>query len=180
MTSYVALLRGINVGGHHKVAMADLRALFEAEGLAKASTYIQSGNVVFTSDEPESALVSGLAKAMEERFGFPIPVVLRDADELGVVAEAHPFANDELDERFLHVIFLGATPGAEATAAFDVAPYAPDRLVVRGRDVYVAYPNGSGRSKLTVDVIGRALSVTATGRNWRTVRELRDLAGDAG
>ena len=178
MPIYVALLRGINVGGRHKVPMAGLRAAFEAHGASDVSTYIQSGNVVFASDESEAALAPALGEALLDRFGFPIPVVLRTAAQLAATAEAHPLAHLEVDEKLLHVVFLGTAPAAAAVGAFDGARYAPDQLVVEGRHVYVAYPNGSARSKLTVDVIERALGSTATGRNWRTVRKLNDIASD--
>ena len=176
MPIYVALLRGINVGGHHKVPMADLRAAFEAHGVVDVATYIQSGNVVFSSDEPEAALVSGLGEALGQRFGFEIPVVIREASELAAAAEAHPLAHLQVEEKLLHVVFLGAAPSAAAVAAFDLAPHAPDQLLVEGRDLYVVYPEGSARSNLTVDVIERAFGSTATGRNWRTVRKLNELA----
>ncbi len=180
MPVYVALLRGINVGGHHLVPMADLRATFVAYGAREVSTYIQSGNVLFASDQPEAALVPALGGALRERFDFDIPVVIREASELAATAEAHAFAQLEVDEKLLHVVFLGAAPGEQAMSAFDAAAYEPDRLVVTGRDVHVAYPNGSGRSKLTIAVIERAFGGTATGRNWRTVRKLNELAIAAG
>ena len=175
MTTYVALLRGINVGGHHKVPMADLRATVEDYGASEVSTYIQSGNVVFRSDTPEAELVPSLSKLLSDRFGFPIPIVIRDASELATAANAHPLAHLEIEEKLLHVVFLAESPTAEAAASFDLTPYAPDELVVVGREAFVAYPAGSGRSKLTRDVIQRGLGTTGTARNWRTVQKLFEL-----
>jgi len=172
MTVYAALLRGINVGGHHKVPMADLRAVFEAHGASEVSTYIQSGNIVFASDASEAELSSELSGAIEERFGFPVPLVLRDASELASAGQEHPLAHLGVEEKLTHVVFLTAAPSKAAATAADFTSYAPDELVVRGRDVYVAYPNGSGRSKLTLDVIERQLGGPATGRNWLTVQKL--------
>lgn len=180
MTSYVALLRGINVGGHHKVPMADLRDAMTAFGATEVSTYIQSGNVVFNSDAAEDDLRPALSDALSERFGFPLPVVIRSAEDLATAAHAHPFADLGVEEKLLHVVFLAEPPDAGTVAAFDVSAYAPDRLEVRGRDVYVAYPAGSGRSKLTLDVIQRGLGATGTGRNWRTVQKLLELTSALG
>jgi uncharacterized protein (DUF1697 family) len=177
VTTYVALLRGINVGGRHRVPMAELRALFETQGLERVSTYIQSGNVLFASAEREAALLPALSAALEGRFGFVIPLVLREAAELERTAAAgHPLADAQLDERMLHVAFLGAAPAPEAVAAFDAAAFLPDELAVAGREVHIAYAQGSARSKLNVDAIERAFGGPATARNWRTVSKLAELA----
>ncbi|MDA0353192.1 MAG: DUF1697 domain-containing protein [Chloroflexi bacterium] len=175
MTVYAALLRGINVGGHHKVPMADLRATCEGFGLRNVSTYIQSGNIVCTSDLPEDELAGALSDSLEARFGFAIPLVLRNAEELARAATTHPLAHLDVEEKLLHVVFLASTPAQDAASGFDGARYAPDELVVQGRDVYVGYPNGSGRSKLTLDVIERAFGAPATARNWRTVQQLVEM-----
>lgn len=180
MSAYVALLRGINVGGHHKVPMADLRALCETLGLTDVSTYIQSGNIVFASEATEADLTRELSEAITDRFGFEIPVVVRGAAELTTAAEAAPLAHLDVEEKLLHVAFLTASPSSEAVRAFDLTRYAPDMVVVRGRDAYVAYPNGSGRSKLTLDVIERALGGPATARNWRTVQKLNEMVAALG
>jgi uncharacterized protein (DUF1697 family) len=175
MTAYVALLRGINVGGHHKVPMAELRAAFEALGLESVSTYIQSGNVAFCSDAAEDELTTVLVEVIRERFGFEVPVILREASELAEVAAAHSFADRTDDVKLLHVVFLAEEPTDEAIRGFDLKRFGPDDLVVRGRDAFVAYPDGSARSKFTIDVIERALGTSGTGRNWRTVQKLVEL-----
>ena len=175
-TTWVALLRGINVGGRKRVPMSELRALFERLGHRQVSTYVQSGNVVFRSDGVEPALVAGIESALRETFGFDVAVVVRSRDELALVARAHPFAGQETDAARLHVFFLGAAPSAEAVVGFEKNRFAPDALVVVGREVYVHYPSGQGRSKLTIDQVERALGAVATGRNWRTVGKLVELA----
>ena len=179
LIGYVALLRGINVGGRHRVAMADLRALFEGEGLEGVATYIQSGNVLFSSERDENDLAVVLAAALRDRFGFEIPVVIRDGEAFRAAARRHPLEAAQQDERLLYVMFLGATPAAEAIRAFDAAPFLPDECSLQGRELYVAYRHGSARSRLTVDAIERALGSTATGRNWRTVAKLADLVANA-
>jgi uncharacterized protein (DUF1697 family) len=179
-TTWVALLRGINVGGRNRVPMSDLRALVERLGHRQVSTYVQSGNVVFCSEAEEPALVAGIESALRETFGFDVAVVLRNRDELARIAQAHPFAGQEPEAAKLHVFFLGATPSAGAVGGFETDRFAPDTLVVVGREVYVHYPKGQGRSKLTIDRVERALGTLATGRNWRTVGKLVELAARSG
>ncbi len=175
-TTCVALLRGINVGGHRRVPMAELRTVFEALGYQQVSTYVQSGNVVFTSDGDEHALASDLEQALLDHFGFAVTVVVRTERELAAVAARHPFGARQDDPAKLHVLFLADTPAPDAVGGFDPAPFAPDEFVVDGRELYVHYPNGAGRTKLTIDAVERALGTAATGRNWRTVAKLLELA----
>ena len=175
--THVALLRGINVGGHHKVPMAELRALFEQLGHTAVATYVQSGNVLFTSaaaDEP--TIVRAIATALHDRFGFDIPVVVRTTDELATAAARHPYASAQPDDAKLHLFFLAAAPAPEAIGKLDPARFAPDEFTLEGRHLYAHYPNGAGRSKLTNAPIERALGTTATARNWRTVTKLLALA----
>jgi uncharacterized protein (DUF1697 family) len=177
MPACVALLRGINVGGRHKVPMAELRSAVEGLGHASVATYINSGNVLFETDRAEADVVSELTAVLADRFGFAIPVVVRSAAELAALPSVHPLAA-HAEVKLQLVAFLDAAPAAEAIAAFDYERFLPDRLQVLGREAYLAYPDGSGRSKLTLDVIERALDVTATGRNWLTVNKLRELCAE--
>jgi len=176
------LLRGINVGGKNVLAMADLRAAMAELGFDNVVTYIQSGNVVFdaegTSPRDEPALADRIAAAIAERDGLSVRVVLRTVAELARAAAGHPDVDSGIDSKLLHVVFLDAAPSAAAVAALDPRPYEPDGWAVVGRDVYVRYPDGSGRSKLTLDVFERALGVTATARNLNTVRKLVELAAE--
>lgn len=126
------------------------------------------------------ALVGGIESALRETFGFNVAVVVRNHDELVQVARAHPFAADEPDPAKLQVLFLGAAPSAEAVVGFETDRFAPDALVVVGREVYVHYPKGQGHSKLTIDQVELALGTRATGRNWRTVGKLVELAAQSG
>ncbi len=180
MTRWIALLRGINVGGRNVLAMADLRAAMRELGFDNVATYIQSGNVVFdvagAAAQDESALADRIAAAIAERDGLSVRVVLRTVAELTQAAAGHPDADSGIDSKLLHVAFLDAAPSAAAMAALDPRPYEPDGWTVVGRDVYVRYPNGSARSRLTLDVFERAFGVTATARNVNTVRKLVELA----
>jgi uncharacterized protein (DUF1697 family) len=171
----VALLRGVNVGGHHPVPMADLRDLLARLGLGAPRTLLASGNALFDSDLPPSALEPLLERALAERFGFPIPTMVRDGAAIRAAAAAHPFGGLGLDPKLLHVLFLRAAPAADP--GIPPETFAPDRIVVRGDLAYVAYPEGSARSRLTLDAASRALGVEATGRNWNTVAKLAALCG---
>ena len=176
--THIALLRGINVGGHNRVPMAELRSLFEGLGHEHVATYVQSGNVVFDSAAGQSAIVSAIEQAIAAQFGFAVPVVVRSRSELAAVATRHPLAGDEPDEAKLHVFFLADAPPA-AIPGLDPSRYAPDEFVLDGRELYVHYPNGQGRSKLTVARVERAFETTATARNWRTIARLLELADGA-
>lgn len=175
MTTWAALLRGINLGGHNKVAMAELRELAVELGLAAPETYLRSGNLVIDSDLPESQLAQTLSDGIEDRFGLQVPVICRSSEELGQIASAHPFTGLRLDDKLLHVAFLDREPEERLKDRIDPADYLPDRLEADGREIYLAYPSGSGRSKLNQGLLENRLGVTVTARNWRTVTELSEM-----
>ncbi len=175
--TYVALLRGINVGGKNKLPMRDLAALFAELGCSDVSTYIQSGNVVFkAAPGAADALPALAARHIRERWGLDVPVVLRSAEALGAVADHNPFLAAGANAEALHVLFLADEPPARAVAALDADRSPPDAFTVRGREIYLCCPHGIGRSKLTNDYFDRQLHTTSTGRNWRTVLKLVELA----
>lgn len=177
MTRYVALFRGINVGGHKKVAMGDLREVLGALGYEEVETYLQSGNALFTTAATESDAVGGeIAQALRSRLGMEVKVLVRTASELAEVVEGNPFPEGTAEPKKLHVAFLWGAPDDERVAALDAAPYEPDELRLGDRAVYLWYPNGYGRTKLTNDVLERKLGVTATTRNWNTVVNLLERA----
>ena len=181
MTRYVALLRGINVGGHTKVRMDDLRSLFAALGHADATTYIQSGNVIFSSPIDESSrLTREIEKRIADDLGVTVTVLLRTRDDLDQVVASSPFAGRDLDPAKLHVTFLAAAPDRERVARFDVPAGEPDEYSIVGREVYLYCPNGYGRTRLNNAYIERRLGVAATTRNWRVVSKLRDLMAGPG
>ena len=176
MGTYVALLRGINVGGNNMLPMRELVATFEGAGCARVRHYIQSGNVVFDAPAPLAARVPGLVRtAIEKRAGLRVPVVLRTSAELAKVASGNPFLAQKPDAKALHVLFLADVPGKEECAALDPERSPPDRFLVRGREVYLLCPHGVGKSKLTNAYFDGALGTTSTARNWRTVLTLVDM-----
>ena len=174
MTTYVALLRAVNVGGR-KVPMKDLQALFEAQGHQDVVTYIQSGNVVFDGKGKAAGLAEELAAAIEDTFGLRTPVVLRTRAELAKIVERNPYLARGVDPTKLHVMFLGGKPTAKAIGALDPARSRPDEFTVLGKEIFILAPNGVGRSKLTIDWFEKRLGTVATNRNWNTVNKLLDL-----
>jgi uncharacterized protein (DUF1697 family) len=176
--SYAALLRGINVGGHRKVPMADLRAVLATLGHGDVRTYLQSGNAVFTSTVgDDAALAARLERAIEERFGFAVDVLVRDHAYLKSVADACPFPAASLEGRQLHLTFFAEPVDASSMASVDAAAYLPEEFRLGDRVLYLYAPDGIGRSKLA-EALTKATSaadVIATSRNWNTVAKLVEL-----
>lgn len=174
MSNFVALLRGINVGGKHILPMAELRAVCEGLGWTEVVTYIQSGNVVFDAGGSEASLAETLAATLEARYGFRVPVIVRSGSSLQATLSANPFGAEGADQGF--VALLSSAPSAERVDKLDPNRSPPDRFAVVGRDVFLSLPNGAARTKLTVDWLERQLSGVATIRNLRTLAALAELA----
>jgi uncharacterized protein (DUF1697 family) len=174
--TWVALLRGVNIGGV-RIRMPELQAMCAEIGLDAPRTYVQSGNVVFASDRDRPTLAADLEGGVADRFGYSIRVILRTPAELDAVLGGNPYLADEENPARLHVAFLDAEPDAGAAAALDPDRSPPDRFQVVGGEIYLHTPEGYGHSKLSVDWFERRLGVAATMRNWNTVRNLRELAG---
>ena len=176
MTAYVAFLRAVNVGGNNKVPMAKLREALTDAGLEEVTTVLQSGNVVFSSSKSSAAVAKVVAGTIDDAFGLKIGVVIRSAAELSAVADNNPFLEgDDRDPKTLHVAVLSERPTAAAVAKLDPDRSPPDAFAINRREVYLSYPSGSGRSKLTLDYLEKTLGVTGTARNWRTVQRLQTL-----
>lgn len=167
MTAYIALLRAMNVGGTGKLPMAELKALCDAAGFAKARTYIASGNALFESDLPEAAVQAKLAAALEAYAGKPVGVLVRTAAEMAAVAAANPFA-DRPGNRVI-AIFLDDPPPADA---LEHARHVNGEAMALGeREIYVRYDEGMADSKLVIPA-----AKAGTGRNLNTVAKLAELA----
>ena len=174
--TYVALLRGINVGGKNKLPMKDLAEIFVEAGCDGVRTYIQSGNVIFrASSSVASELSVRVTARIAERFGIRAPVQTRTAEQLRDVVFNNPFLLAGEAEETLHVMFLADLPSQRRVDDLDPDRSPPDRFIVQGREVFLQLPNGVANSKLTNDYFDSKLATTSTGRNWRTVTKLLEL-----
>jgi uncharacterized protein (DUF1697 family) len=179
MTTQIALLRAVNVGGQTRVAMADLRRLLEELGMGNPRTLLQSGNAVFDSAQiVDAKLEELLEKELDQRFGLQTEVLVRGGEEWSEVLAHNTYPREaEADPSHLLVFFLKGNPGKDSVRALDAQP-GPERVSAWGRHLYVTYPEGIGRSRLTNAVIERHVGIRGTGRNWNTVRKLESLAGE--
>ena len=173
--TFVALLRGVNVGGKNLIPMAELRALLSSLGFEEVETYIQSGNVVFRSPAGDADDLSArIEREIASVFGIAPAVLLRTPTELEAIAGRNPYLG-EANLSKLHVAFLDQSPAASVAAELDPGRSPPDEFTLSGREIYLHFPNGAGRSKLTIDYFERTLGVRATARNWNTLLKLLAL-----
>jgi uncharacterized protein (DUF1697 family) len=177
MTAAIALFRGINVGGNKIVPMKDLKALHESLGCQSVSTYIQSGNVVFIYDSVDASDLSiKIEQAFAERFGFRSDVIVRTLAQWDEMIANNPFQHQpEKEPKWSIITILRDRPTAEAIQDFQQSYQGPEEIYVLGSEMHVFYPEGMGRSKLTMPLIEKRLKTTGTARNWNTVMRLRDL-----
>jgi uncharacterized protein (DUF1697 family) len=178
MPAIVSLLRGVNVGGHHPIKMEALRALYASLNLEGAQTYVQSGNVVFRSGERDLVrLAARISGAIEQTFGFRPEVILRTGAELQSVVARNPFsARAGLEPAKLLVTFLAAEPTEAGREKLGRLHPNPEELHLLGRELFVYFPNGMGRSKLSMAAVEKLLGVAGTGRNWTSVTRLLAMA----
>lgn len=174
MSAFVALLRGVNVGGRNRIAMSDLREIVESLGHSRVATYIQSGNVVFAEaapvEPPDPDVLSGaLRAAIADRLGLDVDVMVRGREALARIVETVPFP--DADPKQLLIAFLATAPTSEARKALESVDAAPEEVRVDGREAYLHLPNGVGRSVLA-PLLERRLRVSATARNLTTTRAL--------
>lgn len=181
MTIYIALLRGINVGGKNMIKMAELKRLFEAIGLGRVQTYIQSGNVLFESNEEESPLRERIEHEIEAVFGFSVTVVLRTAAELERIIGNCPFSEEAVsaaeassEGESLYVSLMLQAPSQEGIKRLNASRGESDEYRIEGRDVYLLFCHGIRNSKLANNL--QKLGVPATVRNWKTINKLAALA----
>jgi uncharacterized protein (DUF1697 family) len=177
MTVFISLLRGINVGGQKRIAMADLVQLCTSLGFDNVRTYLQSGNVLFESqDRDPGRLSSKISENISAKFGFSVKVILRTSDELRRIILANPFAKEGLDADKYHVTFLSDIPSEEFQGSGMKGKDSPDRYVIIGCEIYLFCPNGYGRTKFSNTFFEKKLGVFATTRNWKTVNTLAEMA----
>jgi uncharacterized protein (DUF1697 family) len=181
MTTWIALLRGVNVGGAKKLPMARLRALAESLGYERVRTYVQSGNVVLDGPARDGAdaVAKRLGEAIEAEFGFDVAIVVRSREELAAIVAANPYPDADEQPTALHVVLRSEAIDPVGVADVDQAAFAPEAFTIAGRELYLWTPGGIGRSKLAAKLTDRRLGGPATARNWRTVTRLLAMAGES-
>jgi uncharacterized protein (DUF1697 family) len=176
MTVYVSMLRAVNVGGSSRIKMDALQRVYESLGLADVRTLLQSGNVVFRSNLTDGPrLVQRIMQELERQLGLQIDVILRTLAEVASIVERGPLLSPRADPSKLLVMFLSSVPKAAAQAAllkWHKGKELPEMLELRGPEIYLYYPDGVGRSKLTTAVIENKLDTSGTARNWNTLVKL--------
>ena len=176
MQRQIALLRGINLGGRRRIAMADLRYVVEARGYGDVRTHLQSGNVVLSTDAPPAAVERDLEHAIREALRVDTRVLVRTRDELAGIVARNPLADVADDPRRYQVNFLAEEPDPRRVDELAAQALGPERFAIDGRELYAWHPNGVQRSVLAKFVADGRLGVVATARNWSTVTRLLELA----
>jgi uncharacterized protein (DUF1697 family) len=176
MATWVVLLRGVNVGGANRLAMGDLRELMITLGHTGVATYIQSGNIVISSERDDRVtLAAEICDAIQATFGPIVSAVLRTPAELRAALAANPFATETNGSRVL-ITFLSGVPSPDDVARLEPDRFVPDQFQLLGTELYAHYPNGAGRSKMTLDYFEKRLHVRGTARNLNTVEKLVELS----
>jgi uncharacterized protein (DUF1697 family) len=178
LTSYIGLLRAVNLGPHNRVAMADLREVVEVLGHVDVRTLLQSGNIVFRSDARSAA---SLERALEQesvsRRGVTTDFFVRNAAEWRALIDANPFSKEaKSDPGHLLAVVLKSEPTSKSVAALHASIKGREIVAAKGRCAYIVYPDGIGRSKLTSALIEKMLGTRGTARNWNTVLRLAELS----
>jgi uncharacterized protein (DUF1697 family) len=178
MAVIVSMLRGVNLAAHNRMKMDALRALYESLKLRDPQTYIQSGNVVFRTEERDLVLLAKrIEKGIERKFGLHSDVIMRTCSEMRDVIARNPFAKRRgIEPSKLLVTFLASDPGSEARDKILKIETAPEELRIDGREVYIYFPNGMARPKMSWPAIERIVKTSGTGRNWNSVTKLLGIA----
>jgi uncharacterized protein (DUF1697 family) len=178
MTVMISMLRAVNVGGRNKIKMDALRALYESLKLRDPQTFIQSGNVIFRTEERDLVrLTKRIQDGIEKKFGFRPEVILRTSSELKKVIARNPFAKRrDIEPGKLLVTFLASEPAAEARIKVLGIKTDPEELRLDGREMYIYFPDGMGRSKVSWVAMEKLLKTSGTGRNWNSVNKMLEIA----
>jgi uncharacterized protein (DUF1697 family) len=179
MKTFIVLLRGINVGGHRRIKMADLRALLEKVGFSEVTSYIQSGNIILKANQTAGKVKKLVADAIEKKYGFTVQVMVRIPQEWQQAIENNPFPSEQRDPQKLHFTFLDGSPSESALQDLVQFQTEAELFEIRGQVLYVYYSNGAGRSKLTNNFFETKLGVSGTARNWNTVQKISSMVKDS-
>jgi len=172
------MLRGVNLGPHNRIKMDELRALYESLRFEDPRRYVQSGNIIFRTKEKNSPLLAKkIQSAIEKKFGCCPEVILRTAEEMRRAIAANPFPErTKAEPGKVLVTFLAAEPPREARVNLEKFKELPEELHLEGRELYIYFPNGAGRSKLPWSAVDKLLKVTGTARNWNSVQAILAIA----
>lgn len=177
MKTYIALLRGINVGGHKKVPMAELRELLTKAGLENVKTYIQSGNVLFQSKEINAKrLENKMRKAIMSHFGFDVSILVRSINEIESILNNCPFSEEKKVNSYF--VILDEAPDNELTNEISEQVFPNEEFIITNNCIYIFYALGAGKAKLGVNWFERKLKITATARNYKTMLKLLSLSAE--
>jgi uncharacterized protein (DUF1697 family) len=178
MSVMVCLLRGVNLGAHKRLKMEDLRAMCESMKLREAQTYVQSGNLIFKTDEKDlRKLAKKIEAAIEKKYGFQSDVILRTVAELKSALERNPFAKRRgMEPKRLLITFLAGEPATEAGKKVQAMKTEPEEVSIDGREMYIYFPNGMARPTVPWTTLERTLGVRGTGRNLNSVRKMLEMA----
>jgi uncharacterized protein (DUF1697 family) len=178
MPVFISMLRGVNLGPHNRIKMDALRALYESLSLEDPRTYVQSGNVIFRTKEKNAAqLARKIQIALKEKLGCRTEVILRTTSEMKNLLAANPFAGrNDIEPGKLLVTFLAAEPEHGAEAALARFNSYPEEIHLKGRELYIYFPNGAGHSKLPWSQVEKFLKVSGTARNWNSVSKMLEMA----
>lgn len=171
MSTYIILLRGINVSGKNKLPMAELRELLNDLEFKNVQTYIQSGNIILSSNKDKNEISELIKNGIKTQFGYDVPVIIRTIEEWKTVIKNNPFPID--NPKILGFVFLDQTP---KTTTLDVKGMKDDKYEISNDMVYIHCPSGFGKTKLTNNLFEQKLKITATTRNFKTVMKLLELA----
>jgi uncharacterized protein (DUF1697 family) len=182
MPVLISMLRGVNVGPHNRIKMDALRALYESLKFESPRTYVQSGNVIFRTKEKNTPqLAKKIQAAIGKKCGCSPDVILRTTEEMRKAIAASPFADrPELEPGKILVTFLAAEPPKDAHATLAGLKAHPEELHLKGRELYIYFPNGAGKTKLPWSSVERLLKVTGTARNWNSVINILKIAEEMG
>ncbi|WP_445958107.1 DUF1697 domain-containing protein [Yeosuana sp.] len=176
MQIYIALLRGINVGGHKKVPMTELRDLLSNSGFQNVQTYIQSGNVVFQSSKNVSTLEKEIQKLIFNHFGFDVSVIVKTDDELQTIFDVSPFSTEKKEKSYF--IMLNKIPEPNLVEEVEQIPYENEEIVIKKNCLYFYCPTGFGKTKFNMNSYERKLKVIGTARNYNTMVKLLSLCAE--
>jgi uncharacterized protein (DUF1697 family) len=176
MPVQIALLRGINVGSHNRIAMASLRELLAGLGYSDARTLVQSGNIVLSAEAPPDRLARELEREIAREFDVETPVIVRTREELAAVVALDPLGDVADRHQLYQVSFLSAEPDPEVVKKIAAVDVSPERFVHAGREIYAWHPDGIHSSRLARLLSDKRLGVTATARNWKTTTKLLEMA----